>query len=245
MANENRLTRDQARSIDRYAIETLGVPSVVLMENAGLNAADVAAGMLEAVEGSKVAIVCGGGNNGGDGLVIARHLTIAGHTAVVYLAADPAKLSGDAKIQYDICHRMGVKLMRIDQAESLSEQSGHWSAADVLIDALLGTGYDAERGLGEQAGRVIEAINRARQQREASNTGPLVLSIDLPSGMDCDTGGSTLAVKADATVTFVAPKAGFASEEAGALIGEVFVVGIGVPAGAPGIQPEQPEQTDA
>lgn len=228
------LSRGQSRRVDQLAMDRLGVPGVVLMENAGINAADVVSGMLEAVGGRKVAVVCGGGNNGGDGYVIARHLVNAGRTVVVYSAADPAKLSGDAATNFNICQRMGVKTMRVDDERALAEQSPHWSAADVVVDALLGTGFDASRGLKGHAGLVIDAINRASEARRTgtSQAGPLVLAVDVPSGLDCDSGepaGSC--VVADATVTFVAKKVGFASASAGAYLGEVFVAGIGVPPG--------------
>lgn len=200
------------------------------MENAGINAADIASGMLEAVEGNKAAIVCGGGNNGGDGFVIARHLRNAGRTVVVYLAADPASLKGDAKINFDVCQSMGVKLMRVDDEQSLAEQSPHWSSADVLVDALLGTGFEAERGLRAHAAAVIAVINHASAARRAGGDGPLVLAVDVPSGLDCDSGQlSEPTVLADATATFVARKRGFDAEQARACLGEVFVAGIGTP----------------
>jgi len=224
------LTRDQSRRVDRLAIDRLGIPGVVLMENAGINATDVVAGMLEAVEGNKVAIVCGGGNNGGDGLVIARHLVNAGRKVVVYLAADPADLKGDVATNYQVCHRMGVRLMRVDDAASLAEQAGHWSSADVLVDALLGTGFDASRGLRGHAKAVIDAINSASAGRRQGGAGPRVLAIDVPSGQDCETGEpAEAAVRADATVTFVARKVGFDQPGASDWLGEVFVAGIGVP----------------
>lgn len=233
MADHPKLTSEQARTIDQLAIERLGIPGVVLMENAGINATDVVTGMLEAVEGNKVAIVCGGGNNGGDGFVIARHLVNVGRKVVVYLAADPGKLAGDALINYTICHRMGVKIMRVDDGQALAEQSTHWQAADVLVDALLGTGFDAARGLQGHMAAVIDAMNQASAPRRvdaAGGAGPLVLAIDVPSGLDCDTGEvAGQVVYADATVTFVAPKVGFAAESAGACLGQLFVVGIGVP----------------
>lgn len=225
------LSRNQSRRIDQLAIDRLGIPGVVLMENAGINAADVVTGMLEAVGGNKVAVVSGGGNNGGDGLVIARHLVNAGRTVVVYLPADPASLKGDAKINFDICQAMGVKLMRVDDEASLAEQSPHWSSADVVVDALLGTGFDASRGLRDHAAAVIAAINRAGQARREIGHGPRVLAVDVPSGLDCDSGhtAGAGAVRADATVTFVARKAGFDAPDAQACLGQVFVAGIGVP----------------
>jgi NAD(P)H-hydrate epimerase len=224
------LTREQAREIDRLAMGRLGIPGVVLMENAGVNATDVATGMLEAIEGNKIAIVCGGGNNGGDGYVIARHLCNAGRKVVVYNASDPSKLEGDAAVNYGICLRMGVKLMRCDDEQSLAEQSPHWQAADLLIDALLGTGFDASRGLNGHVAAVVDAMNAASDARRTGGEGPLVLAIDVPSGLDCDTGEAAQPmVQADATVTFVARKLGFDMESSQQYTGQVFVVGIGVP----------------
>lgn len=225
------LTREQSRTVDRLAIDRLGIPGVVLMENAGINATDVVAGMLEAVGGSKVAIVCGGGNNGGDGFVIARHLYNAGRTVVVYLATDPARLAGDAAINFNICQLMGVKIMRIDDEQAVAEQSPHFSSADVVVDALLGTGFDASGGLRPHAAAVIGTINSAAADRRAGGSGPMVLAIDVPSGLDCDSGeAADPTVIADATVTFVARKVGFEHDSAAAYLGEVFVAGIGVPA---------------
>ncbi|MGB1126317.1 MAG: NAD(P)H-hydrate epimerase [Phycisphaeraceae bacterium] len=224
------LTRKQSREVDRLAIDRLGIPGVVLMENAGINATDVAVGMLEAIEGNKVAIVCGGGNNGGDGFVIARHLHNAGRKVVVYTATDPSRLAGDAAVNYGICLRMGVKLMRVDDGLSLSEQSPHWPAADLLIDALLGTGFDASRELKGHAVAVVDAINSASDARRRGGDGPLVLAIDVPSGLDCDTAqAAPSTVQADATVTFVARKLGFDVDESQQFTGQVFVAGIGVP----------------
>lgn len=231
------LTRDQFREVDRLAIHRLGIPSVVLMENAGVNATDVATGMLQAIEGNKVAIVCGGGNNGGDGYVIARHLVNAGRKVVVYNATDPSLLTEDAAVNYAICLRMGVKLMRCDDMQSLAEQSPHWSAADLVIDAVLGTGFEPSRGLSDHLLAVIDAINAVGSagHRNPSQTSsrPLVLAVDVPSGLDGDTADAEVArggaVRADATVTFVARKRGFDVEGAASYTGQIFVVGIGVP----------------
>jgi len=230
MASEIKLTREQSRGVDRLAIDRLGIPGVVLMENAGIHASDVVAGMLESVGGNKVAIVCGGGSNAGDGLVVARHLYNAGRTVVVYLAAEPAKMTGDAGINLGICQRMGLKMMRVDDEQALAEQSPHWSHADVVVDALLGTGFDASRGLGGHAAAVISAINASSAKRRHGGAGPLVLAVDVPSGLDCDSGAvSEPTVIADATVTFVARKVGFDAPIAASYLGEVFVAGIGVP----------------
>jgi len=222
------LTRAQAREVDRRAMDELDIPGVVLMENAGLNAADVVTGMLEARGGEAVAVVCGGGNNGGDGYVIARHLFNAGRRVVVLSAADPAGLAGDAATNHTICQRMGVPVLRIDDERSLDEHGGKLSSADVVVDALLGTGFEAGGGLRGHTAAVVEAVNAV----SAKEAGPLVLAVDVPSGLDCDTGEvADPTVRADATVTFVAPKRGFAAEPAQACLGQLFVVGIGTPPG--------------
>ena len=229
------LTRAQVREVDRLAIQELCIPGVVLMENAGIHASDVALGMLQAQgkDKGKVAIICGGGNNGGDGYVIARHLYNAGHKVVIYSAADPGKLTGDAAVNREICQRMGkMQMIRVDDAWSLEQHADRWALADVLVDAVLGTGFDASCELKEQTASVIDAINRATSGGVCGGDGPLVLAVDVPSGLDCDTGqGAVSAVRADATVTFVARKRGFDSESAGGLLGEVFVAGIGIPPG--------------
>ena len=222
------LTRAQVREVDRRAVEELGFPGIVLMENAGVNAADVATGMLEARGGSAVAIVCGGGNNGGDGYVIARHLFNANRRVVAFSATDPAKLTGDAATNHAICQAMGVPVLRMDDETSLAEHAGKLASADVVVDALLGTGFEAEHGLGDHAAAVVTAINAAK----SADPGPLVLAVDVPSGLDCDTGElADPTVRADATVTFVAPKRGFAAESAQPHLGQLFVVGIGTPPG--------------
>ncbi|MEM9416138.1 MAG: NAD(P)H-hydrate epimerase [Planctomycetota bacterium] len=221
------LTRAQSREVDRRATEELGIPSITLMENAGINATDVAAGMLEACGGDAVAIICGGGNNGGDGYVIARHLFNAGRRVVVFSAADPATLTGDAATNHTICQRMGVPVLRIDDATSLADHAPKFAAANVIVDALLGTGFDGSRELKHHTQAVIEAINAAGSQPAPA---PMVLAVDVPSGLDCDTGEpADPTVRADATVTFIAPKRGFNAQNAPQYLGEVFTVGIGTP----------------
>ena len=223
------LTRAQSREVDRRAIHELMMPGIVLMENAGINASDVVVGMLEAHGGNAVAIICGGGNNGGDGYVIARHLFNAGRRVVVFSAVDPAKITGDAATNHTICQRMGVPVLRVDDAQSLGEHAAKFASADVLVDALLGTGYAASVPLRPHAAAVIVAINAVGRQTPPA---PLVLAVDVPSGLDCDTGEPTNStVRADATVTFVARKRGFSAETAKIYLGEVFVAGIGTPPG--------------
>ena len=208
------LTRDQVRAYDKYAIEQIGVPSVVLMENAGRGAAEVLRSL--GIVG-KVVICCGKGNNGGDGLVIARHLTNWGFDALALLFADPDQLSPDARIQWQIVQNMSLNRKVISES-NLDEMAQMFAQADWIVDAVFGTGLTGP--LRPPFNRVVEHINSA---------GKRVLAVDIPSGLDCDKGeplGPT--VLAAHTVTFVAPKRGFANPAAVAFTGEVHVADIGI-----------------
>jgi NAD(P)H-hydrate epimerase len=203
------LTRAQVRELDRRAIQEYGVPGVVLMENAGRGAAELLLRLNP--ERRPVAVCCGKGNNGGDGFVIARHLDIHGWPVRVVCLAAADELTGDAAVNYNIIARAGPRPEH--QADSLAFSDG-W-----IVDALFGTGLTGP--LREPYDRVVTAINASPAK---------VLAVDIPSGLDCDTGeplGPT--VRAHHTVTFVAPKAGFATPAAREWLGEVHVVGIGAP----------------
>jgi NAD(P)H-hydrate epimerase len=208
------LTRDKVRDIDRRAIEEYGLPGVVLMENAGRGAAELL--MSRGVSGP-VVICCGRGNNGGDGFVIARHLELAGCDVRIVLLGDAAELRGDAAINYRVVERSGLPIdvwpLAAGEFEALL------ASADWIVDALLGTG--AQGSVREPFASAIEGINRADRK---------VLAVDLPSGMDCDTGRPLgPCVRAMLTATFVAPKAGFVEPAASDWTGEVVVVDIGAP----------------
>lgn len=212
------LTRAEVREIDRRAIEEFGLPGIVLMENAGRGAAD----LLHALApGATVAIVCGRGNNAGDGFVIARHLENHGHDVRLLLAGDPADLRGDAAIAWYVADRAEIPAQRL-AAATAAEWEQALAGAEWIVDALLGTGASgAPRGAIATA---IEAVNGAGRR------GAKVLAVDLPSGLDCDTGAAAGAcVRADVTATFVAPKVGFDATAARPLIGALHVVGIGAP----------------
>jgi len=214
----NPLTRRQVREIDRFAIEQLGVPGVVLMENAGRNAADAAGRLLARAAGNSAAVVAGGGNNGGDGFVIARHLALRGVRVVTFLLVPPEAISGDARINLDLLRALGHELRNCSAgADNLAEPL---RAFDVVVDAVGGTGIrGALRGVQAQA---VEQINAA---------GRPVLAVDIPSGLDCDTGQAEgPAVRAALTVTFVARKIGFDAPGADRYTGEVLVADIGIPA---------------
>jgi NAD(P)H-hydrate epimerase len=207
------LTREQARLLDHRATADYGVPGVVLMENAGRSMAEL---LLSLGVNGPVAVACGRGNNAGDGFVIARHLHNAGHDVRVLLFADAADLSGDAATNFHICVQSGI-----DVVPSLDDDRYQTvlTEAEWIVDALFGTGL--QETLRPPFDRVIGAINASPARR---------FCVDLPSGMDADTGQSLGAcVKANYTATVVAPKAGFAAAPAQRWLGRVRVVSMGAP----------------
>lgn len=211
------LSREQVRDLDRRAIEEFGVPGVVLMENAGRGTAEL---LLQLGVRGPVVLCCGKGNNGGDGYVIARHLDLHGIPIHVLLFARPDSLEGDAATNYHVLMRSGVPLI-VHAAETfnLDGVRQELDQAEWVVDALFGTGL---RGpVRPPLDGVIEAINAS---------GKRILAVDIPSGLDCDTGqplGPT--IRAEHTATFVAMKKGFAEPAAAAWLGQVHVLSIGAP----------------
>lgn len=229
------LSRDQVRRIDALAINELGIPGVVLMENAGRSVAEETvklaqeAGLLKERDGElqtqelNVAVVCGGGNNGGDGYVIARHLYNAGCDVVVYPASDPKKLGGDAAINFAIAQKMDLERREILDEEQLAEAERDLERANVIVDALLGTGFSGD--VRPHIAAVIRRLNALALQE-----GRKMVAVDLPSGLDCDSGQhSNATIRADLTVTFVALKKGFKNPNSESYTGRVVVAGIGTP----------------
>jgi len=217
------LTREQVRQIDRLAIEQLGIPGIVLMENAARSAAEAALAMLTPPK-ANVAVLCGGGNNGGDGYAIARHLYNAGVSTTIYAATDTDRLKGDALVNYRIVRQMGLAVTPILTEAQVDEHASTWPVFHLIVDALLGTGFTGQ--VREPLATIIHRCNAA----SADPTGPKVLAVDVPSGLDCDTGRPAAAtIHADATVTFVAPKTGFAIDEAKPYLGRLIVAAIGAP----------------
>ena len=206
------LTRAQARQHDDFCMRTLGMPGIVLMENAARGCADLALRMLPRTGAARVVVMCGPGQNGGDGHAIARHLHNAG-CAVQVLELAPPREGTDAHTMRHIARAMRIPSSAFDADRPLPP-------CDLVIDALFGTGLD--RPL---AGRDLAAV------RAIDAAGRPVLSVDLPSGMHCDTGAALPeCVHATLTATMVAPKAGFAAPGASSRTGRVEVVQIGGPA---------------
>lgn len=210
------LTRQQTREVDRRAIEEFGLPGIVLMENAGRGVVEK---ILELSLPAPYLICCGKGNNAGDGFVIARHLDNLGHAVQVLVWADQSELRGDARINFQVIQRSGLKLGLLGHQASLLQLRQHLASCGCVIDALLGTGAtgDPRPPLAE----VIDEINGSQKP---------VLAIDLPSGLDCDTGqASRHTIRAVHTCTFVAMKPGFLTPGAERYTGQVHVISIGAP----------------
>lgn len=210
------LTRDQVRDVDRRAIKVYGLPGLVLMENAGRNAATL---LLDLGIHGPVVICCGKGNNAGDGFVIARHLENAGVTVTVLMAVSSESLSGDAAVNLGVLKRAGTRIVEPSDSGISNQWPPELAGADWIVDALLGTGTQGT--LREPFISAIDAINNSKRR---------VFAVDLPSGMDCDTGqplGSC--IRARHTATFVARKPGFDAPGVSTFTGDVHVIDIGVP----------------
>lgn len=230
------LSLEQCRVVDQYAIEQLKIPGVVLMENAGRNAADLierwlrdrlrrqAAGSAPVVPRNQICLVCGRGNNGGDGFVIARQLANRGYPVSVDLAADPVSLRGDAAVNHEIASRMGIPIRPLNAPDSLAAAAERWRSAAIVVDALLGTGFSGE--IRDPMAGIIRSINALRDSADP----PLIVAVDVPSGLDANGGTATgPAIEAHRTVTFLARKTGYQKKTARGYLGRVMVADIGAP----------------
>ena len=221
MADKVYATRDEVRAFDRHCVEKLGVPSIVLMENAGRQIADVARALLDRAEFRHCLVLAGRGNNGGDAFVAARHLAIRGYMSEIILIGGRDELQGDAATNLDVLQAMGFYIRGLSGSagEVLRELAPTFCGADLVIDGLLGTGTQGE--IREPFAGVITAVNATRSP---------VIAVDIPSGLDCDTGrplGPT--IRATKTVTMAALKKGFQVPESRQYTGEVILADIGVP----------------
>jgi len=210
------LGAEAMREVDRRAIEEIGLPSLVLMENAAL-------GLVEAVtdqpEVETVAIFCGPGNNGGDGLALARQLDARGYELAVFLVTGGKELEGDAAIQQRICEQQGIELFSVAPDDDLVPVLAVAREADLIVDALFGTGLG--RPLEGTFAELVMALNDLPPQR---------LAVDLPSGLN----GTRTEVfgpcfDADLTVTFAALKRATVMPPAADRVGEVRVTNLGIP----------------
>ncbi len=215
-------SRSQARAYDSWCMRDLGIPGILLMEAAARGIATEAARAWPAGAGPQplFVAVCGPGQNGGDGFAAVRHLHSGGAEAVALETSTP-KADTDAALQHRIASRLGLVRPFADGVPEIERASA--VRRIVVIDALFGTGLDRPAA-GLDAVRIMW-INSMRER------GAKAVSVDIPSGMDCDTGEPLggICVEADITATMVAPKLGMANPAAARLLGAVVTVPIGGP----------------
>jgi hydroxyethylthiazole kinase-like uncharacterized protein yjeF len=214
-------TSEEMRRIDRITIEKYGIPGTVLMERAGLSVvARIEDLLFQGTDKNKVRkiiVVCGGGNNGGDGFVIARELHNQGKDVEVYLTVSPGSLKSDAKINYYVARKFGVIIRPVSYL--LKRYASYVTRNCIIVDALLGTGLSKE--VRASLADVIKKINKMSVP---------VVSVDIPSGISSDTGQIMgCAIKAQCTVTFGLPKRGHFLYPGAEYTGKLYVEEIGFP----------------
>lgn len=210
----------QMRNIDQRATERFGVPSIVLMENAAIAVVDAL--FAHYPDSDRVAILCGTGANGGDGFAVARHLENRGVVPVVIITGDRASIHGDALTNLTICERIGIPIYDIREGDDVESVLAHASDADVIVDAIFGTGLNRA-----PAGIHADVIRDLAELRIP------VLAVDLPSGANASSPHPfEPCVQAEVTVTFAAPKICHVFEPAALYCGEVIVADITIPEAA-------------
>jgi len=212
-------TAAEMRRIDRAALETYGLPGAVLMENAGLRVVGEIRRRLRGLAGRRVVVLAGPGNNGGDGFVIARHLRQAGAFVRVYRLPGTKDDTGETAVNLAVLDRMGLSVLSAHDEVNRTGLAQELAGADTVVDALLGTGL---RGKPEAAfARLIEEVNaRART----------VIAVDVPSGLDADTGAvRSSCIRATSTVTFALPKPGLLLYPGADYVGDLVVADISIP----------------
>jgi len=215
------VTAAEMRNLDQAAIGQLGIPGVVLMENAGLGVVQVVEKILGDVRGRKVLVLAGKGNNGGDGFVVARHLLNMGAEVKVLLLAEADQISGDARINLDILQKMGLKIYSAVNANSLNIVKIAVMYTDLIIDAIYGTGFTG--AVSEHAGNIIAMANES---------GKPIVAVDIPSGVEADSGRvNGPCIRASHTVTFGLPKLGLILEPGAGCCGDLTVADISIPEG--------------
>ncbi len=217
------VTAAEMRGVEARAFKEFGISSLILMEHAGTCVADIAErNFLTAdqpePELSRILILCGKGNNGGDGFVAARHLFNRGHEIGIFLASRADEIKGDAKVNFEIARKLGIPIYQ-EVPNKLFQLETALKDCSLVIDALFGTGLD--RDIQEPYLGLIKAVNRA---------GKPVLAVDLPSGLHSDTGEPLpAAVEAKATAVLGLPKQGLYASQGPIYAGHIYLVDIGLP----------------
>jgi ADP-dependent NAD(P)H-hydrate dehydratase / NAD(P)H-hydrate epimerase len=208
-------TRRIMREIDKYCIESLKMPGIMLMENAAIKVIK----NLELEKYNSYALVCGKGNNGGDGFAVARHLSILNKTVEVFFIGSEEEMSDECKINYIILKNMGIKINKINNVEDVNELRDSIERCEIIVDAVFGTGLS--KALAGTYDLVISIINENSSH---------IISIDIPSGINCDSGevmGNS--VRANKTISFQLYKKCFLNYESHKYTGEIIVEDIGIP----------------
>ncbi len=216
------LTAAEMREVDRLTTERYRVPSLTLMENAGKSVAEFLQARFGDLAQRRVVVLCGKGNNGGDGFVAARHLLKMGARPAVILFADPREVKGDASTNLKRWKKASDNLVVIRSASAWHASRAALASADMIVDALLGTGL---RGPAE--GLLAEVMHDVNRRLPTQ----MVVAVDIPSGLAADTGEFAVSIRADHTVTFTAPKLGMFLRDASGAVGRVTVCEIGSPWG--------------
>jgi hydroxyethylthiazole kinase-like uncharacterized protein yjeF len=214
------LNTQQMREADRQTIDEIGLPSIVLMENAGRQAVAAMEAAFEDLATSKVGVLCGRGNNGGDGFVVARTLAQRGIEATVFLLGSVADVRGDARTNLEILGRVGLTVVEVTTAQEWELHFSEISECDLIVDAIVGTGFHGPlTGLLET---VVADVNEL---------GVPVVAIDLPTGVSADSHElDGEAIEASMTVTLAAPKIPLILPPADAYGGDLVIADIGIPA---------------
>lgn len=218
---EKALTREEMRELDRKAIEEYKIPGIILMENAGRNVVEEILKMLDDPQQAKVAILCGKGNNGGDGFVVARHLHNHSIHVDVFLIARVSDIlkDGDAGTNLQILLNMKIPVNEIFDIPGVNSILKELHNYNILADALFGTGLSGD--VREPFKTLINGVN---------NLNKPTISVDIPSGLDCNTGKILgTGIKATKTVTFAIAKKGFYLNDGPSYTGKVIVSDISIP----------------
>src|ERR671929_1575511 len=223
------LTAAQMREADRQTIEDIGIPSLVLMENAGRQAVAAMEAAFEDLPSSRVGVLCGRGNNGGDGFVVARTLAQRGIEGIVFLLGGVADVQGDARTNLEILGRVGLTVVEITNAQEWELHFSEISECDLIVDAIVGTGFHGPlTGLLET---VVADVN---------GLGVPVVAIDLPTGVSADSHElEGEAIEASMTVTLAAPKIPLILPPADVYGGDLVIADIGISA-AGNNEPQSP-----
>lgn len=213
------VTVKQIQNLDNLAINKYKINSLFLMENAGKAVADEVVRILNNKKAKKVAIICGKGNNGGDGFVAARYLINQGISVKNFLIGKVKEITSDSYANLDILLKLGQKIWEISDMKSFNRCKANIKDCQIIIDAIFGVGLKGE--LREPAKAVIVFLNHSKKK---------VISVDVPSGLDATTGFPLgTCVRADRTVSFTLSKKGFSINQGPEVVGKLKVVDIGIP----------------